>query len=190
MSDRERDEAEPETVHAGKHLRFLNRAGWEYVQREKAKGVVAVLAMTDDNKVVLCEQFRPPVQKRVIEIPAGLAGDIPYQEDEPLVTAAKRELKEETGYVAERWTKLTEGPSSAGLTNEMITFFYATGMTRINEGGGDHTEDIKVHFVDRGDVIDWCQRREAEGLLVDFKIYAALYLARAQSGLTEARLWY
>ena len=179
-----------ETLFESPWLGLYRIGHWDFVQRPNADAAVGILAITPARELVLVEQFRIPTQSRVIEIPAGLAGDIPYQEDEPLVTAAKRELKEETGYVAERWTKLTEGPSSAGLTNELITFFYATGLTRVNEGGGDHTEDIKVHFVDRGDVIDWCQRREAEGMLVDFKIYAALYLARAQSGLTEARLWY
>lgn len=185
-----REDPEPEVLHSGKFLEFFNRGGWEYVQRRKAKGVVCALAVTGEKQVVLCEQFRPPVGKRVIELPAGLAGDIPYQEDEPLLSAAKRELKEETGYIAENWTRLTEGPSSAGLSTEVITFFHATGLSRISQGGGDHTEDIKVHHVDASDVVDWCHRRESEGLMVDFKIFAALYLARASSGTNESRLWY
>ena len=79
----------------------------------------------------------PPVDCKVIELPPGLAGDIPLQEDEPLETAARRELKEETGYVAKHWELLSEGPSTAGLTDEFITLFYASEMTRVTEGGGD-----------------------------------------------------
>lgn len=181
---------ETEMLLEGKHLHMMRRGKWEYATRRKASGVVCILAVTDDRQVVLVEQYRPPIGKKVFELPAGLAGDIPYQEEEPLVSAAKRELKEETGYEAKNWTRLSDGPSSAGLTDEMITFFYATGLTRMTAGGGDHTEDIRVHHVPIAEVRDWCQRREYEGGVVDFKIYAALYMARALNQSTEARLWY
>ena len=177
-------------LQGGKFLEFYETGGWEFVQRRKVKGTVAVVAVTDDKKLILVEQYRPPVGKFVIELPAGLAGDIPYQEDEPLVSAARRELKEETGYEAKHWTSLAEGPSSAGLTSEVISFFYATGLTKTGQGGGDHHEEIRVHYVHLPDVLQWCRDRERERKLVDFKIYAGLYLARAQASLSEARLWY
>jgi ADP-ribose pyrophosphatase len=168
-----------ETLHQGRFLSYCRtQRGWEYVTRSNAKGCVAILAMTDDHRVVLTEQFRPPTGRRVIELPAGLAGDIPLQEDEPLLSAAKRELKEETGYEAKRWISLGEGPSSAGLTDEFITLFYATGLVRMTDGGGVGGEEIRVHFVHRSDVPRWCRDRRAEGMQVDFKIFAALYLAK------------
>lgn len=177
-------------LHGGRFLEFYETGGWEFVRRRKIKGTVAIVAVTDDKKLVLVEQYRPPVGRAVIELPAGLAGDIPYQEDEPLVAAARRELKEETGYEARHWACLGEGPSSAGLTSEVITFFHATGLAKLGEGGGDHHEDIRVHYVPLLDVLKWCRDREREGMLVDFKVFAGLYLAKAQSGLTETRLWY
>jgi len=168
-----------DTLHQGRFLNYCRTGrGWEYVTRGNAKGCVAVLAVTDDHRVVLTEQYRPPVGRRVIELPAGLAGDIPLQEDEPLLSAAKRELKEETGYEAKHWTVLGEGPSSAGLTDEFITLFHASGLLRMTDGGGVGSEEIRVHFVHRSDVPRWCRDRRAEGLQVDFKIFAALYLAR------------
>lgn len=180
-----------ELIHEGKFLDYCRTSkGWEFVRRHKVKGTVAIVAITDDKQLILTEQYRPPVGKRVIELPAGLAGDLPYQEDEPLVSAARRELKEETGYEAKNWQALREGPSSAGLTNETISFFYASGLTKMGEGGGDHTEDIRVHFVPVSDVPNWCSDREREGMMVDFKIFAGLYLARSLSQLTQARLWY
>ena len=151
---------------------------------------MAILAITDDKQVVLTEQYRPPVGRNVIELPAGLAGDIPLQEEEPLVTAAKRELKEETGYEAKNWTMLSEGTSSAGLTDEFVTMFYATGLTRMTQGGGVGGENIKVHFVHQADVTKWCRDRQSEGNYVDFKIFAALHLAKSLTQSTESRLWY
>ena len=180
-----------EILHEGKFLSYLrSESGWEYVSRSNAKACVAILALTDDKRIILVEQFRPPVGRNVIELPAGLAGDIPLQEEEPLVVAAKRELKEETGYVAKNWTSLMEGVSSAGLTDEKSTIFYATGLTKMTEGGGVAGENIKVHFVHQGDVNNWCRDRIAEGKDVDFKIFAALQLARSLSHSKEGRLWY
>jgi len=180
-----------EILHQGRFLSYHRTArGWEYVTRTNAKGCVAILAETDDQRIILVEQHRPPVGRPVIELPAGLAGDLPRQEHEPLVVAAKRELKEETGYEAKHWTALLEGTSSAGMTDELVTIFYATGLTKMTEGGGVHGEDIRVHYVHRSDVVKWCRDREAEGKRVDFKIFAALYLARSVSQGGEARLWY
>lgn len=174
----------------GQHLEFRETEhGWEYVVRPNAKGCVAILAVTDDKKIVLTEQFRPPVDCRVIELPAGLCGDIPLQEDEPLETAARRELKEETGYEAKVWRKLFEGPSSAGMSNEFITIFQASKLTRMTEGGGDSSEDIKVHIIDLADLSSWCADRQSEGMMVDFKIFAALQLMNSGSS-NESRLWY
>ena len=185
------EENRDDVVHEGKFLTYRKtERGWEYVTRSNAKGCVAILAVTDDKRVILTEQFRPPTGRNVIELPAGLAGDIPLQEDEPLLTAAKRELKEETGYVAKNWNLLTEGSSSAGMTDELISIFYATGLTKMGEGGGDSSEDIRVHFVPQADVVSWCRDRQAEGKWVDFKIFSALYLARSVSQSSEPRLWY
>ncbi|MDF1824609.1 MAG: NUDIX hydrolase [Verrucomicrobiales bacterium] len=184
------DETES-TIHEGKFLTYRKTsAGWEYVTRTNAKGCVAILAVTDDKRVILVEQFRPPVGRRVIELPAGLAGDIPLQEDEPLLSAAKRELKEETGYEAKNWASLSEGVSSAGLTDEFVTLFYATGLTKMTEGGGVGGEEIRVHYVHLSDVTKWCRDRQCEGLMVDFKIFAALHLSKSLAQSSESRLWY
>jgi ADP-ribose pyrophosphatase len=184
-------EESDESIHEGRFLSYRRTSdGWEYVARANAKGCVAVLAVTDDKRVILTEQHRPPLRRQVIELPAGLAGDIPLQEDEPLLVAAKRELKEETGYVAKHWTVLFEGTSSAGLTDEMVTLFYATGLTKMTEGGGVGGESIWVHYVHQGDVVQWCRDRQAEGVRVDFKVFAALHLARSVDQSTEPRLWH
>jgi ADP-ribose pyrophosphatase len=148
---------------------------WEFVERKQARGIVAILAITERDEIIIVEQFRVPVGRRVIEIPAGLAGDIAGEETEDLAHAARRELREETGYDAETLELLTEGPPSAGLSTEIITYFRARGLKKVGPGGGDSSEDIDVHLVPLADLDAWIAAKRAEGCLVDYKIYAGLY---------------
>ncbi len=171
------DNSPPEVLFESRHLRLLKRGHWEYVERPRTSGIVAILAITDASEIVLVEQYRIPVQSRVIEIPAGLAGDIAGSESEELAEAARRELLEETGYDAKKMDFLTQGPPSAGLSTEVVTFFRARGLTKVAEGGGDDSEDIQVHVVPLADLDSWIKAREREGCLVDYKVYATLYFA-------------
>jgi len=162
----------------GRFLRVKRKRRWEYVERCKTSGIVAILPITENQEIIFVEQFRIPVNQRVIEIPAGLAGDIEGEEDEALAEAAKRELFEETGYQAERMEYLTEGPPSAGLSTEVVTFFRAQGLKKVSEGGGDVSEDIQVHAVPLAELETWIASKRKEGCLVDYKVYAALYFER------------
>ncbi len=112
-------------LHRGKHLQLLARGHWEYAVRTVATGAVGIVAITPDGHIVLVEQFRIPVGRPVIEIPAGLVGDTADVAGEPLLLAAQRELLEETGYESDKWSQLTEGYSSPGLTDEAVTLFLA-----------------------------------------------------------------
>ena len=171
-------DSSPEVLFESRHLRLLKQGHWEYVERPKTTGIVAILAITDAREIVLVEQYRIPVKSRVIEIPAGLAGDLAGSENEDLAGAARRELLEETGYEAKEMELLTQGPPSAGLSTEVVTFFRARGLTKVAEGGGDSSEDIKVHCVPLAELDAWIKAREREGCLVDYKVYAMLYFER------------
>jgi len=164
-----------EILHEGRHVVLKSAGGWEYAERRQVSGCVGILAVTAENKLLLVEQFRPPVQCNVIELPAGLAGDIAGTEDEPLAVAAKRELLEETGYAAGRMYFLCEGPVSAGLSTEIISFFHAQDLHKVHGGGGDHSEDIRVHEVPLDDLQSWLAQRRDEGCLIDLKIFTALH---------------
>jgi ADP-ribose pyrophosphatase len=164
----------------GRFLRVKKKDRWEYVERCKTSGVVAILAITEDRKLILVEQFRVPVDKCVIEIPAGLAGDTEGGENESLAEAAKRELLEETGYEAQRMEYLTAGPPSAGLSTEVVTFFRAQGLKKVSEGGGDGSENILIHAVPLTELETWIETKRKEGRLVDYKVYAALYFELGQ----------
>lgn len=161
----------------GRHLRLMSENGWEYAERTNASGVVVIVAVTDDGKLLLIEQFRPPVGRHVVDCPAGLAGDIPGQAQEDLAEAAHRELVEETGYEAREMTYLGEGPSSAGMTSEILTFFRASGLRKVGDGGGDSDEKIKVHEIPLTQFAAWCRRMDGPKRYIDTKIFAGLYLA-------------
>jgi ADP-ribose pyrophosphatase len=166
-----------QTLAQGRFLRLVNAAGWEYAERVNASGVVAIVAVTEDREIILTEQYRPAVKKRVIDMPAGLAGDIPGEETEALATAARRELLEETGYRARRMEFLMTGPPSAGMSSEMVTFFLAKDCRRVEDGGGDDHEEIEVHVVPLKSVAAWLRKRAGKRRCVDPKVYAALYFA-------------
>lgn len=167
----------PETVYEGRFLRVAKRGTWEYATRTKATGVVAVVAAHDDGRVVLVEQHRPPVDASVIELPAGLAGDT--DDTESLLSAAKRELEEETGYTARTWERMPTALSSPGLTDEAITFFLARGLARTGQGGGVGSESIRTHEVPLEEVSVWLEAAAREGRQTDMKLLAGLYTASA-----------
>jgi ADP-ribose pyrophosphatase len=167
-------------LHVGRHLALRADGDWEFAERTRATGGVVILAFTAQDELLLVEQYRPPVRRRVISLPAGLTGDEGATEES--AASARRELEEETGYRAERLIELGVGPSSPGLTSEMMTFFYAEGVTKIENAKLDEKEEITPHAVPRAQLHAWLRAREAEGLLIDYKIYAALYLAKREAG--------
>lgn len=163
----------------GKHSRFVSLGGWEYIERKNSSGVVCIVAVTNRRRLILVEQFRKPLGKRVIELPAGLAGDSAQFANEPLVEAARRELLEETGYTAATCQNLGTYASSAGLTNEVVTFFSATGLKRTGTGGGDESEDITVHEVKLSELDRWLAKASDDKRIVDARVYTGLYLFNA-----------
>lgn len=161
----------------GNHLELVQQDRWEFASRPNVTGIVAIVAVTDDRKLLLIEQHRVPVGKHVIELPAGLAGDADEHRLEPLELAARRELLEETGYEASTWRKVAEGTPSAGLSDEIITLFHATGLKKTGSGEGDGSEQITLHEIPLADVADWLSQRVQQGCMVDLKVYSGLYFA-------------
>ncbi|MCJ8346816.1 NUDIX hydrolase [bacterium] len=156
-------------VHEGKFLRFCKEGHWEYVERTNCSGAVIVIAKTKDNKVLFVEQFRPPVNKNVIELPAGLIGD-DGDPSESCLIAAQRELIEETGYEAKELKYLFGGPVSAGLSNEMMYFTLASDLTKVSQGGGVEGENITVHEIELSKVDQFLEEQIKLGKLVDPKL--------------------
>jgi ADP-ribose pyrophosphatase len=168
------------THYSGRFLGLKERDRWEYAFRTNASGVVVLVPVTDAGELVLVEQYRIPVNSRVMELPAGLVGDN-GDSQEAFKTAAQRELIEETGYRAASLEELLTSPSTPGMADEMITIYFASGLERVGPGGGDGNEDITVHHVPLESAVEWLQARQAGGVLLDPKIYAGLFWAGMRS---------
>lgn len=162
-------------IYEGKFLRLYNKDGWEFVERTNCTSIVAIIGITDEKEVLLVEQYRMPVGKYVIEFPAGLVNDRKGYKHESMVTAARRELIEETGYRARSMKKIFSGPLSSGLTSEIMTFYFASGLEKVGVGGGDHTEKINVHKVKLNKLNQWAKKMQARGKIVDPKVFAGIY---------------
>lgn len=165
-------------VQSGKFLDFCIIEGWEYAARKNCAGAAVIIAITPKNHILLVEQFRPPVQSNVIELPAGLIGDQSSQES--VLQAAHRELLEETGFRAGSMKHLVGGPISAGMTSEQIHFVLAKDLIKEGEGGGVDGEKIQVHQVPICEFEHWIQAKQREKVQVDPKIFMAYWFAKLQ----------
>lgn len=169
------------THYHGRYLSLIERDSWEFVTRPNAHAVTVLVAVTPANEIVLVEQYRRPVDSRVVELPAGLVGD-QGNPDEPVLEAAGRELVEETGFEAASLELLMECPTSSGMTDEVISFVLARDLRRVGPGGGDASEDIETHVVPMDEVDDWLREKQRAGLPLDPKIFAALYWLKNLDG--------
>ena len=152
------DSTEKKTVYEGKYLRLCLQGHWEFAERTNAGSAVIIIARTPDDKLLFVEQFRVPLGRNTIEMPAGLVGDL--DDDDTM------ELAE----------VLLIGPTSSGLSNELIAFVRASGLTRIHAGGGDDSENITVHEVPVSEAAQWLNRKMIEGYPMDPKLWAGLWL--------------
>ncbi|MGB3375369.1 MAG: NUDIX hydrolase [Microbacterium sp.] len=115
-------------------------------------GAVAVVALDDQGRVLLIQQYRHPIRHRDWELPAGLL-DIPGED--PLV-AAQRELAEEADVTASRWEHLVSSWTTPGGNDEMIHIYLATGITAAETAHEreDEEADIRVEWVPLSDAAD------------------------------------
>jgi ADP-ribose pyrophosphatase len=134
-------------------------------------GAVIILAQLDDGQVVLERQFRYPVRRHLIELPAGR---IESGED-PLLTA-QRELLEETGYVAREWKRLMAVHACIGYSNERIEFYQASGLSlqRRQLDDGEFLDVFTLPLADALALVD-------NGEITDTKTMLGLFWLERQS---------
>lgn len=167
---------ESETIFEGKVVKLqvdrVKLPNGKVSKRELIKhpGAVAVIPVTDEGKMVFVEQYRKPLERSLVEIPAGKleAGESPE-------ATAHRELEEETGYLADELTYITSFYTSPGFADELIHLYLATGLKKSAQPK-EADEDEFVEILE-------CTLQEAQKLMEEKKIYdaktayAVLYLA-------------
>lgn len=156
-----------EVMWEGRFIAAKRRGRWEYVGR--TRGIrAAVIVAVDAGDVLLVEQYRVPLGRNCIELPAGLVGD--DREGEPAEDAARRELEEETGYRAGRIETIGEFASSPGMVSETFTLLTAHDLEKVDEGGGVDGEGIILHRVPLAEVGAFLSGKRREGTAVDAKL--------------------
>ncbi len=157
----------------GKWITAKTRGRWEYVSRTGTVGAAVILAV-EDGHILLVEQYRVPLGRNCLELPAGLIGDDAGGGDDDPLSAARRELEEETGHTAAHWEVLGDFYSSPGLADEGFTLLRASGLTKIGPGGGVDGEDITVHRLKLADLPQAIAGFRARGIAIDTRLLLAL----------------
>jgi ADP-ribose pyrophosphatase len=186
-------------VLAGKHIEFWRAAnGWEYVRRTGSGMGVTIVAVTAEGRLILVEQYRVPLGRRAIELPAGLVDEADAGA-EAVKAAVERELREETGYTCERVEIVATGSSSPGLTDELNALCLAQGLRRVapveyvDAGEGvmkqatlrgleEEGEQITVYEARFDGLRAWLDARSRQGVVVDLKVFGGLYFAALALG--------
>lgn len=174
MTDIADADAPEEIMWQGKFITTRRRGRWEYVGRARGIRAAVILAIDEDDHVLLVDQYRVPLGRRCIELPAGLVGDHDDFADEEVAVAGARELEEETGYRSGRIEVIGDFHSSPGMVSESFTLLRAHDLVKVGEGGGVESEDIVVHRVPLSGIAAAIEAFRAEGFAIDVKILTLL----------------
>mgnify|MGYP001765104443 CR=1 FL=1 len=165
---------EERTVWQGRFIAAKTKGKWEFVSRARGIKAAVILAVDAEDHVILVEQFRVPLGRPCIELPAGLIGDDDSSPDEDATAAANRELEEETGYRAARMEVVGEFYSSPGMVSESFTLLRAHDLERVGPGGGTDGEDITVHRVPLAQIAQFIEQRRQQGDGIDVRLLMLL----------------
>lgn len=133
------------------------------------QGAVAIIAVTDDQKLVLVEQYRKPLERTIVEIPAGL-----LEKGEEPSHCAKRELEEETGYDCSSLEWVTSFYTSPGFADELVHLYIAKGLSKKeNAAGLDDDEFVNLIEISLDEALEYIKEQK----IYDAKtIFAVQYL--------------
>jgi 8-oxo-dGTP pyrophosphatase MutT (NUDIX family) len=188
MSDRhEFQVVSSKDIHIGRvvglRLDEVSMPGGGTAMREVVEhlGAVAVVALDEENQVVLIHQYRHPLGHRLWELPAGL---LDVDGESPVNTAA-RELAEEVSLAARDWSTLVDVAASPGFTDEVVRVFLARDLCDADrEDPHDEEADIVVKRVPLKDAVDMV----FAGEIINASTVAGLLAAHAvQTGVASPR---
>jgi ADP-ribose pyrophosphatase len=177
-----------ETVYSGAILALrkdrVRMPGGMVVPREVVEhhGAVAVLALDDEDRIVMVRQYRHPLGRRLLELPAGLLDAL----DEDPLDAAKRELAEETGLAAREWSVLVDVVLSPGYTDEALRVYFARGISETEQPEPEHEEaDLEVVRMPVADAVAAVFAGEIDNATA---VAGVLALSAATGGAPDVRL--
>jgi ADP-ribose pyrophosphatase len=152
---------------------------WTYIERRGRQRAVVVVAATESSRsLVLIEQFRVPFGRPVVEFPAGLVDP-----GEELAQAARRELREETGFDGEVLEVGPEVSTTAGLSTETVHMVYMrVGETPAAAATPERSERISLRLLPPERFAGYLEESRREGRLLDAKLYVYLRQRAAQGG--------
>jgi 8-oxo-dGDP phosphatase len=177
VGDHEFEAVNSETIYVGKIFALraddVRMPGGNVARREVVEhyGAVAILALDDDNNVMLVYQYRHPLGRRLWELPAGL---LDLGGEPPHITAA-RELKEEAGLEATEWRVLVDLVSAPGFSDESVRVYLATGIADVGRPDA-HDEEADLQ-------VKWFSLEEARRMVLDGEIVNSIAIA----GILAAR---
>ncbi len=132
-------------------------------------GGAVIFALKGNDKIILIKQFRYPFKDFLLELPAGK-----LEKNEDPLNCAKRELEEETGFTANKWTKLGQIYTSPGFSSEILHIYLAENLKdgRHNREEGEYGMEVHEYsFIDIADKIK-------KGEIVDSKTICGFYMAK------------
>lgn len=182
MNNLEEKTLHSEEIYSGKiitlELHEVELPNGKQSKREIVKhpGAVAIIALTDDNKMVMVEQYRKALERTIVEIPAGK-----LEKGEAPASCARRELEEETGYVCESLELISSFYTSPGFSDEIIHVFLAKGLIKKeNAAAMDEDEFVNLEELTLKEALQYVKEQK----IYDAKtIYAVQYL-QLQEALT------
>ncbi len=184
MADHVFETVSSETVYRGKILALrtdeVRMPGGGTAMREVVEhyGAVAVAAVDDHDRLMMIYQYRTALNRRLWELPAGLLDE----PGEAPAVAAARELREETGLVADDWRVLIDVALSPGFCDEAVRVYLARGLSQVGRPEANHEEaDLTAHWLDLEDAA----RKVFSGEIVNAT--AAAGVLAAYAAITEGR---
>jgi ADP-ribose pyrophosphatase len=175
MSKLEEKTIKSEEIFSGKivslHLQEVELPNGKTSKREiiKHPGAVAIIAVTNENKIIMVEQYRKALERTIVEIPAGK-----LEKGEEPASCARRELEEETGYECESLELVTSFYTSPGFADEIVHVFLAKGLTvKENSAALDEDEFVNLEELTLEEALQYIKDQK----IYDAKtIYAVQYL--------------
>lgn len=147
-------------------------------------GAVGVVALDDDERVLVLRQYRHPLRRHLIELPAGLLDEA----GEPALDAAQRELVEEAGLAASRWDVLVDAVTSPGMSDEAIRVYLARDLRSVEQPETEHEEaEMTTKWMALSEAVDRVLGGEIENAMAVSGLLAASEARRRDfSGLRPA----